>query len=109
MKRFYVIFCMALITMFAFAGGIKVSKGKASYMKTEGKIFVVFDWTNAKWDHGKSVKAQWGEEYDAYVEQGEAQFVEGYNKESKKVKIIKEETNTRFGPKLLSLTKRTVK
>lgn len=96
MKRFYVTFCMALITMFAFAGGIKVSKGKASFMKTEGKIFVVFDWTNAKWDNDKSVKAQWGEEYDAYVEQGEAHFVEGYNKESKKVKIIKDESSADY-------------
>ena len=85
MKRFYVTFCMALITMFAFAGGIKVSKGKASFMKTEGKIFVVFDWTNAKWDNDKSVK-----------EQGEAHFVEGYNKESKKVKIIKDESSADY-------------
>ena len=96
MKRFYVTFCMALIAIFAFAGGIKVSKGKASFMKNEGKICVVFDWTKAQWDKRKPIKAQWGEEYDAYIEHGEAHFVEGYNKKSKKVKIIKDESSADY-------------
>ena len=80
MKKIYLTFCMAMFAVFAFAGGIKVSKGKASFMKKECSISVVFDWSNAKWDKGVSVKEQWNEEYEAYVENGEAQFIEGFNK-----------------------------
>ena len=83
MKKFCLTFCMVMIAVLAFAGGIKVNKGKATYMKNEGKMFVVFDWKDAQWDKEKPVKEQWTEEYDSYVENGEAQFIEGFNKKSK--------------------------
>lgn len=90
MKKIYLTFCMAMIAMFAFAGGIKVSKGKASFMKKECKIAVAFDWSNAKWNNEQPVKEQWKDEYDSYVENGEAQFIEGFNKKSKKAEMLKD-------------------
>ena len=33
MKKIYLTLCMAMIAVFAFAGGVKVSKGKATFMK----------------------------------------------------------------------------
>ena len=39
MKKFCLTFCMVMIAVLAFAGGIKVNKGKATYMKNEGKMF----------------------------------------------------------------------
>lgn len=71
MKKFCLTFCMVMIAVLAFAGGIKVNKGKATYMKNEGKMFVVFDWEDARWNNEMPVKEQWNEEYDAYVENGE--------------------------------------
>lgn len=96
MKKIYLTFCMAIIAVLAFAGGIKVSKGKAAYMKKDGKISVVFDWSDAKWDKEKPIKEQWAEEYDTYIEAGEAQFIEGFNKKSKKVKIVKDESSSDY-------------
>lgn len=93
MKRIYLTICMITIATLAFAGGIKVSKGKANYMKKEGTISVVFDWSDAKWDKEKPVKEEWKKEYDAYIENGEAQFIEGFNKKSKTIKIVKDESS----------------
>ena len=90
MKRTSLTLCLALMTVFAFAGGIKVSQGKASFMKNEGTVNVVFNWKDAMWNNEKPVKEQWNDEYDAYVEKGEAFFIEGFNKTSKKVKIVKD-------------------
>ena len=36
------------------------------------------------------------EEYDAYVENGEAQFIEGVNKKSKKVVIVKDDSSADY-------------
>lgn len=96
MKKIYLTICMTMIAVFAFAGGIKVSKGKAAYMKKEGKISIVFVWSSAKWDNQKPVKEQWTDEYDAYVENGEAQFIEGFNEKSKKVKIVKDDSSADY-------------
>lgn len=96
MKKIYLTLCMAMIAVFAFAGGVKVSKGKATFMKSECKIAVVFDWSNAKWNEQQPVKEQWKDEYDAYVENGEAQFIEGFNKKSKKAQIVKEDSSADY-------------
>ena len=96
MKKIYLTICMAMMAVLAFAGGIKVSKGKANYMKNEGKMTVVFDWTNAQWNNEGPVKDQWKEEYEAYVENGEAKFIEGFNDKSKKVKIVKGESSPNY-------------
>lgn len=92
MKRFSLTLCLTLFAVFAFAGGIKVSQGKASFMKNEATINVVFNWKDAKWNNEIPVKEQWNDEYQAYVENGEACFIEGFNKSSKKVKITKDST-----------------
>ena len=89
MKRLYLTFCVAMFTLFAFAGGIKVSQGKTSFMKSDGTISVVFNWNDAQWNNEKPVKEQWNDEYQSYVNEGEACFIEGFNKSSKKVKIVK--------------------
>lgn len=96
MKKICLTFCMAMIAMLAFAGGIKVSQGNAKFMKNEGVIAVFFDWSNAKWNFEKPVKEQWDAEYEAYVENGEAQFIEGFNKKSKKIKIVKDASSTDY-------------
>lgn len=93
MKRLYLSFCMAMFTLIAFAGGITITQGKASFMKKEGSISVVFNWDNAKWDNRIPVKEQWKDEYQSYVENGEVCFIEGFNKSSKKVKIVKGESD----------------
>ena len=56
MKRFCLsLIVVAMSTMFAYAGGIKVVQGKASFMKNEGKVTVVFNWKEAKWVSNISV------------------------------------------------------
>lgn len=91
MKRFSLsLIVVALSTMFAYAGGIKVVQGKASFMKNEGNMTVVFNWKEAKWNNEEPVKEHWGDEYQAYVENGESCFIDAFNKSSKKVRIVKE-------------------
>ena len=96
MKKICSTFCMVMIAVVVFAGGVKVNKGKTTYMKTEGKMFVVFDWEDARWNNEMPVKKQWNEEYEAYVENGEAQFIEGFNNKSKKIMIVQDESSADY-------------
>ena len=96
MKKICLTFCMAMIAVLTFAGGIKVSKGKASFIKKEGKVAVVFDWNNAKWNNEKPIQQQWVDDFDFYVENGKTKFIEGFNKKSKKVKIVNDGTSVDY-------------
>ncbi len=89
MKRLFLAFFVVMFAVFAFAGGIKVRQGKASYIKEKnGKVAVVINWDKAKWNNEKPLKEQWGDEYKEYVKAGLANFIEGFNKESQKVKAV---------------------
>lgn len=88
MKRLFFAICVSMFTVFAFAGGIKVRQGKASYMKKSGNVAVVIDWNKAKWNNEMPLKEHWDNEYKAYIDAGLASFIEGFNKESKKLKAV---------------------
>lgn len=96
MKRISLTLFVTLFTMVSFAGGIKVSQGKVSYIKNERTVAVVFNWENAKWDMGTSVKEEWGDNYQSYVDNGESEFIEGFNKSCKKVKMVKDESSANY-------------
>ena len=87
MKRFYLTIVAALFAMCAFAEGIEIVQGEASFMKRTGSIAVVFNWKDAKWDKRIPVREEWKDEYQTYVDRGEESFVKGFNKSSKKMKI----------------------
>lgn len=96
MKKILLAFCVTMFTVSTFADGIKISQGKSSYKKNEGKILVVFNWADAKWDNEKPIKEQWKEEYQTYVEKGEEKFIEGFNETSTKVKAVKSESEADY-------------
>lgn len=59
-------------------------------MKNDATVNVVLNWKDAKWNNEIPIKEQWGDEYQAYVERGEEFFIKGFNKTSKKVRIVEE-------------------
>ena len=78
MKKFSLTLFMTLFALLASASDIKVTQGKTSYLKSEGTMTVVFNWDNAKWDRGSSVKDEWAEQFESYKNEGEQFFIDGF-------------------------------
>lgn len=77
-----------LFAAVTYAGGIKICQGNAKYLKEDGSISVVFNWDKALWDNEKPVKERWGDQYQEYIDKGQTSFIAGFNKGSKKMKIV---------------------
>lgn len=92
MRRFSLTLFMTLFALLASASEIEVTQGKATYLKKEGKVAVVFNWENAKWDRGKLVQDEWAEQFGAYKEEGEQHFINGFNEDSKMMKMVTEDS-----------------
>ena len=88
MKKILFTIVSLLVTVNMFAGSsIKVKEGDASFMKNSGTVAVVINWDNAQWNKEMPVREHWTEEYDTYVSEGYAKFVEGFNEKSKSLKV----------------------
>lgn len=122
-----------LFAAVTYASGIKICQGNAKYLKEDGSISVVFNWDKALWDNEKPVKERCGDQYQEYIDKGQTSFIAGFNKGSKKMKIVDDrdtanivmsvtfvnfdyyfsamslvrDTNTKFGQKSPSLKKVT--
>lgn len=82
-----------MIGLFAFAGNtVEVKSGakelKAAYAD-KAVASLVIDWSEAKYDHGKSMKEFWGEKYDYFVKECESNFKKGFDEKSKALKLGK--------------------
>lgn len=96
MKKFSLTLFMTLFALLASASDIKVTQGKTSYLKSEGTMTVVFNWDNAKWDRGSSVKDEWAEQFESYKNEGEQFFIDGFNKASKMVNLSTENSTADY-------------
>ena len=86
MKRILFAMCALFVCLATFAGdNIKIKSGKAAFMQQAVKVCVAFDWSNATWDNRQSLKEQLGADYDKYLKDGEASFIEGFQKGAKTV------------------------
>lgn len=94
MRRLVILMCMTILSVCAFAGGsVKVNKGKASFLKTDAKVSIVFDWSEAKYDNKEALKDHL-KDYDKMVKLGETAFSEGFSKKAKTVSIATEDNGS---------------
>lgn len=104
MKRLMIFVCMTIMSVCAFAGGsVKVSKGNAAFLKTDAKVSIVFDWTEAKYSDKEALKDHL-KDYEKMVQMGETAFSEGFSKKAKKVTVATEgKGNYRIDVKITNL------
>ena len=89
MKRNILILMTLIWSCAAFASTLKVVAGNHKFLKDKGTIAVVFNWDQAKYaDDTKSLKDEWKDEYQKYVEDGENFFVDGFNLKTKTLKAV---------------------
>lgn len=86
MKRFVLIFALAIFTIMISAAGdeVKVVEGTARALKAPVTALVEFDWDGATWDNGISLEEQWGKDYAQICSESEATFIAQFNKKNKK-------------------------
>lgn len=101
MKKLIAIFCLGIYSVLAFAGdGIKVTNGKATFLKEEATAEIVFCWKGAKWDNSQSLKEHYGTAYDAQVKAAETSFLTGFNDKSKKVSAKSNDASAKYQIKI---------
>lgn len=91
MRKTLSVFCMLFACAMAFAGNpIKNLTGKdalKAMQKSEATATVVIDWSAAKFDKTKDLKATLADDYDFIMKDCVDGFVKGFNEKSKKVKM----------------------
>lgn len=96
MKKIQLLMVALLVSCSVFAGKIDVVEGNSKFLKSEGVMKVIIDWSDAKYAEKETLKEAWNkdkQEYDSYVEKGEKSLLEGFNKSSKKLKASKDAEN----------------
>lgn len=81
---------LLLVTTFvgALAGNpMRVTSGNGSFLKESASATATFDWSQTQWDYTIPLTEQWGNEYNKLIKLGERAFIEGFNENSKKLKI----------------------
>ena len=84
---------------------MKVTSGNGKFLKDAATATVSFDWSQAQWNNEKPLTDQWGDEYQKLVEAGEKAFKEGFNENSKKVKIAEADAKYRIEIKITNMDK----
>lgn len=88
MKKLFISMLMVCTFIGAFAGNpMKVTSGNGKFLKEVATATVSFDWSQAQWNNEKPLTAEWGDEYQKLIAAGEKAFIQGFNENSKKVKI----------------------
>lgn len=100
MKKTLMFLCLVLCSMVAMAGNpFKSITGKEKLkeiMNSSEKALVVFDWSEAKYDKTKDLKEKLADDYDFVLSDCEKSFVEGFNKQSKKIQLAKDATGAKY-------------
>ena len=104
MKKLLFTMLMLCTIIGAYAGNpMKVTNGNGKFLKEAATATVTFDWSQAQWNNEKPLTDQWGEDYQKLIEAGEKAFKEGFNENSKKVKIADGEVKYRFDVKITNI------
>ena len=94
MKKIVFAFFAFLFSTVSFAGNtVTVVSGKDALKvayadKSVGTLEI--DWSQAQYDHGKSIKEYWAEQYDYFVKTCYDNFKKGFDEESKGLNLGKE-------------------
>lgn len=106
MKKLAITMLVLCTCIGAYAGNpMKVTSGNGKFLKETATATVTFDWSQAQWNNEKPLAEQWGDEYQKLVAAGEKAFKEGFNENSKKVKIADSDAKYRFDVKITNLDK----
>lgn len=106
MKKFFISMLMVCTFISVYAGNpMKVTSGNGKFLKDAATATVSFDWSQAQWNNEKPLTDQWGDEYQKLVEAGEKAFKEGFNENSKKVKIAEADAKYRIEIKITNMDK----
>ncbi|MBR4389167.1 MAG: hypothetical protein IKT00_08315 [Prevotella sp.] len=103
MKKYVLTLSLLLMCVSAFAGSVKVTKGKTSGFKENANASISFQWDGAKWDRGEPLQQHWGNDYERLKQVGESSFIQGFNEKSKKLMIEEAEGQYRMVVKIVSL------
>lgn len=79
---------MLFSSIVTFSSPLKVTSGKANFMKTQANAVVYFYWDEATWDKKMPLAEQFKDDYDSYITNGEKHFVAGFSQASKKLRLV---------------------
>ncbi len=100
MKRFALFCSMLFIAIFAFASNpMKKIEGRdnlKAIMSSDAKAYVIYDWTEAKYDKTKDIKVQLAEDYDFVISDCEKSFVTGFNNKAKHLKLSTDSNGAKY-------------
>lgn len=100
MKKILTVLFSLFVCVSMFAGNtVKVVEGKQAFKTVFGdkaSAQLVIDWSNAKYDKSKSLQEVWGDKYDYFVKACEENFLNGFNGETKGLKLTKEKSGAKY-------------
>ena len=96
MKRLYLMLCMTMVAVLAYAGGVKVKKGKASFLKENVVAIVEFDFSKTTWEEKEDFKTWCGNQYEKRKEVMQYAFITSFNNNSKGLKVSKNVNETKY-------------
>lgn len=100
MKRITLFLSLMLVAVFALASNpMKQISGRENLkaiMSSEAKAYVVYDWTEAKYDKTKDIKTQLAEDYDFVIADCEKSFVNGFNNKAKHLKLSTDNNGAKY-------------
>lgn len=100
MKKATLFLSMLLVAVFAVASNpMKQITGRENLkaiMSSDAKAFVVYDWTDAKYDKTKDLKKELADDYDFVIPDCEKSFVKGFNNKSKHLKLSTDSSDAKY-------------
>ncbi len=100
MKRFVLSLCVMVSAIVCLAGNpLKNIVGKENLkaiMTDKAEACVVYDWSAAKYDQTKDLKAELADDYDFVISDSEAKFVTGFNQKTKGLHLSTDAANAKY-------------
>lgn len=95
MKRFVFTVIVLMFCMTTMAK-VKITSGNCSFLQEKTTAIVVFDYSEASWEETETYEQWCGEDYAERVKLGYDAFILGFNSESSKLKIKKEDSLAKY-------------
>lgn len=93
MKKLYLILVGSIFSLLTFAGNtVKVVEGEKGIKEAFASKVVAslkIDWSDAQYDHSKSMKEYWGDKYDYFVKECEDNFKKGFDEKASGLRLGK--------------------
>lgn len=89
---FFTVSCMASNPLKNIVG----KENLKSIMTSVSRACIVYDWSTAKYDSDKDLKASLGEDYDFVKQDCEDSFIHGFNSKSKGLILSKDENGAKY-------------